>query len=899
MHVYDWFYSILSYFYRFLNLMKPKFPSLLLQLLFCIVSFCTYGSPTIHQSPQPSWVTHLQPSGKAPNARDITNGYYLALVEEQIHVEQKASFNHIIREIVSDAGIQNASQISVVFDPAFEQVNFHTVTVWRNGQPQNRLSIPAFKILANETDLSMFLYHGSYNAYLILDDIRKGDRIEFSYTITGANPIFGDKCSRFVYLQSDQWIAHIYTSVLAAPNRKIRIKAFNNAPLPRQSVSNGLTHYEWEEKDVKPVIYVGYEPSWLNLYKHLQLSDYADWGEVVNWCDKINPPSASLKGPLAERVSQLKASSGADEASYFREAVKIVQDEVRYMGIEMGEYSHRANVPEKVYEQRYGDCKDKSLLLVSMLRANGIEAYMALVNTNMRSHTDDLLPAANMFNHAVAMAVIDGKEVWVDPTVSYQGGEKTNIYFPYYERALIVKPGNSRLSHIPKSPSGKVSSIERFEVVSDTLPVNLFVTTNYTLDRADQVRQIIANQSIIDIEKSYLDYYAKIFAGVERIDTISIQDNRNANTITVTERYIIKNFFTKNPKTRRLDASFYAEYIKSQLPTIAENRQTPVDLSFPNDIDYTIEVTLPSAWSVPAERKEIDRDEYRFIYNYSADGNTLTLHYELSSKKDYVSADKVQQFATDINEIRDQHLGYSFSYNPGISGDSGSVNIWMILWILLVAGVCIYLCIRIYKRRTAHLHRRLDTPWQIGGWLYLVFIGLLFTPVKIIYLLFTSHFFSSFMWAARDGMSHEVLFKVLVAYEATGNAFLFCWSVFCFVLMVRRRDILPKCITILYGFNALFVTVDIIASNFLQEGDSSDWAELVRVILFAGIWITYFKRSERVRQTFVVPYPDTYEIAPAVHDIHENTPQELAMSDLPATNNEEQYGQKKNGETMS
>ncbi|XHR98086.1 hypothetical protein ACFJIV_16335 [Mucilaginibacter sp. UC70_90] len=42
------------------------------------------------------------------------------------------------------------------------------------------------------------------------------------------------------------------------------------------------------------------------------------------------------------------------------------------MGIEIGEYSHRANNPEKVFRQRYGDCKDKSLLLVSMLKAGGL-----------------------------------------------------------------------------------------------------------------------------------------------------------------------------------------------------------------------------------------------------------------------------------------------------------------------------------------------------------------------------------------------------------------------------------------------------------------------------------------------------------------------------------------------
>ena len=53
---------------------------------------------------------------------------------------------------------------------------------------------------------------------------------------------------------------------------------------------------------------------------------------------------------------------------YFRVAVNFVQNEIRYMGIETGKYSHKANSPEKVFKQRYGDCKDKSLLLASILK---------------------------------------------------------------------------------------------------------------------------------------------------------------------------------------------------------------------------------------------------------------------------------------------------------------------------------------------------------------------------------------------------------------------------------------------------------------------------------------------------------------------------------------------------
>ena len=52
-----------------------------------------------------------------------------------------------------------------------------------------------------------------------------------------------------------------------------------------------------------------------------------------------------------------------------------MQDEVRYLGLENGISAYKPSSPNKVYNQRFGDCKDKSLLLVTMLNQMNIEAY--------------------------------------------------------------------------------------------------------------------------------------------------------------------------------------------------------------------------------------------------------------------------------------------------------------------------------------------------------------------------------------------------------------------------------------------------------------------------------------------------------------------------------------------
>lgn len=49
---------------------------------------------------------------------------------------------------------------------------------------------------------------------------------------------------------------------------------------------------------------------------------------------------------------------------------------VRYTALEFGEAAIVPRTPEETLERRYGDCKDKSVFLVGLLRAAGIPAHL-------------------------------------------------------------------------------------------------------------------------------------------------------------------------------------------------------------------------------------------------------------------------------------------------------------------------------------------------------------------------------------------------------------------------------------------------------------------------------------------------------------------------------------------
>jgi hypothetical protein len=808
----------------------------------------------------------------------VSGGFLYSLWEEQIHVDKEAAYNHIIREIVSEAGIQNGSSISVTYDPAYEKLEFHQLTIWRNNHPIQRLSKSAFKIIANEEDLQRFLYHGTYSALLILEDIRKGDLIEYSYTLSGQNPIFKRKFSRDIYFQGIEPVGHVYASLLVSKRRNLNIKSFNKVPAAKVTDINAFQKYEWETFNTPGVVNEESQPSWQRNFSYVQVSEYKSWMDVVNWALEVNPVTERLNGNLAARLKTLKANSGGNEVEFFRSAVRLVQDEVRYMGIENGEYSHRANNPEKVFNQRYGDCKDKSLLLASILVAGGINANLALINTYTKNTLTGFLPTPKAFNHVVVVATIYGKQVWVDPTMFYQGGTGTDIYFPDYGQALIIKKEINKLTPLPLPKKGKVFIKERYSITDEKSPVVFTFEGKYTLQQADYIRDRLASSSYEEIVKGNLDYYGKTDPNIAVKDTMVVKDDVENNEITIRESYLIRDFFTKDSANGSFVRGLYSNYIKDQLPSFVSNRKNPVGINDQADINHLIEVVLNSGWNIAEEHASITKYAYQFNRDVSAQDSVLSINYKFAYLDDHVPLAEVSAFAKDIQKLTSD-LSYTFSYNPEIAGKS-RLNYWIVGSSILFLTFLWYASSKIYKKKTSPSEDYLNGYSQpLSGWQYFIAFGLVVSFVRVAAQLLTERYFEYTLWEVFPATTTSAYFKSVYIFELAYNLFISSYALFCLFLMYMRRDILPKVIIGFYIANVAGILIDsLLASQFTQDSGES-MKSIIQSLIAAAIWISYFMRSNQVKQTFVVPYPADQDFNISEHEESEEPEHPLAHTD--------------------
>ncbi len=109
------------------------------------------------------------------------------------------------------------------------------------------------------------------------------------------------------------------------------------------------------------------------------------------------------------------------------QAMRLVQDEIRYVSLSMGRGSYIPRDPATVLRSGFGDCKDKALLLASRLCRLGVPAEVALADLDQGRALDQHLPALGDFDHAIVKATIGSRTYWLDATNYLQGGKAYNF----------------------------------------------------------------------------------------------------------------------------------------------------------------------------------------------------------------------------------------------------------------------------------------------------------------------------------------------------------------------------------------------------------------------------------------------------------------------------------------
>jgi transglutaminase-like putative cysteine protease len=639
----------------------------------------------------PTWVQPVS-LGVAPHpqadAANVAYGLRYDLIDDQVRLaaNSRARFHHVISEAVTDKGIDELSHREIEVDPTWEALAITQMDVIRDGQRVSRLHDMQVKVLQRERDLESRIYDGRKQVALDLPDIRVGDIVEFAYVRSGMNPVFQGHHAGDFDMQWQVPVAHLHRRLSTAAGLGIVTKQLSGAAAPQLSQAGGFDERTWDLHDVPALRAEADVPHAFDPYPWVEWSDFASWGDVARWAEQLYVVPAHPGVPLQAAVDTIAQRTTRDDERVVA-VLRLVQQQVRYLGVEIGAGTHAPTAPDAVWARRWGDCKEKALLMVTMLRSLGMAASPALVNTDRRDAIAQDLPNAGSFDHVIVRVHVDGQDWWLDPTRAPQQGTLATVTQPDYARALVL---DGRATALASMPSHTVSAHSRevaIEVDSRAgfdQPVKYDVRTTYRGFSADMMRDDLGNGERGELQRRYLNFYATSYPGIRVAAPFDVQDDTRANTVVVTEHYTVKDFWPDDGKGARL-ARFHAPEIDNELKTPAEPIRTmPLALHGPQSLREHLHVQLPLAWPDRRVDKAVTDGAFKLSKAVRVHDRELTTDYVLEIPKDQVDAAAVSAFAANIGKAQDLS-GFSLSTAKSGMDMAGAAKLAGLVVLVLIA----------------------------------------------------------------------------------------------------------------------------------------------------------------------------------------------------------------------
>ena len=314
------------------------------------------------------------------------------------------------------------------------------------------------------------MYDDSKIASFSMPGIQDGAIIDYSYTLTTKPLMPKDYAETWLFSDGNFPVKLSRLTVTAPSGLKLNSQNLNASSLTPVVTKHGATTtYVWAMGNLSDIDREPMMPPDRYIFPMVQVSTLGSWQDISQWYWKLARDREQITPDLHQLVQQQIAGKTTD-TDKAKALFYWVEQNIRYVAVELGQSAWQPHAPEQVYINRYGDCKDMATLLVTMLRDAGIkDAYPVLLQAGSDIPVEPTLPSTEAFDHCIAHAIIDGQPYWFDCTAEICGfGD-----IPGADRGanvLVVKDGgDGEFETIPKfeSPQNSLSVVQNVKLNDD------------------------------------------------------------------------------------------------------------------------------------------------------------------------------------------------------------------------------------------------------------------------------------------------------------------------------------------------------------------------------------------------------------------------------------------------
>ncbi len=396
--------------------------------------------------------------GKYPDCDDATVDKKMVRVYRQDGTGEAQDESFV--KVLTEKGKRNNRTIALSFMLPYTTVEVPKIEVYKPDGTVVPVDVPAnSKEMIDDSQMSMNIYDPNSKILQVnIPQLDVGDVLHsVTRTTTHRSIIPGEFADENLF-EGQGYIRHT-TYVVHSPVDKPLKRIFIRDEIPGTMVhstqteggENGVLVHRWEVDNVSRMFDEPAMPAYENVLQRLMISTTPTWQDVSKWYWKLSQPHLDAITPeMKAKVETLTAGAKTDMEK-IKAIFYYVSKQIRYMGL-TPEKDRPGFEPHDVcltFDKKYGVCRDKAALLVSLLRTAGLNAYPVLIDVGAKKDADVPEP---FFNHAIVSVDLKDRDyVLMDPT-----DENTRDLLPDGDRNqsyLVCRPEGENIQLSPIKPA--------------------------------------------------------------------------------------------------------------------------------------------------------------------------------------------------------------------------------------------------------------------------------------------------------------------------------------------------------------------------------------------------------------------------------------------------------------
>lgn len=488
----------------------------------------------VERAPVPAWVLPAPRIETSASSDDAP--IRILAADEQVRIDAEGVHTYQMRrlKVQTRQGLPLVSTVSGEFSPPRERLVVHSIRIIRGDEVIDALEGQTFQTLRRENNLEASMLDGRLTATLQPRDLRVGDILETAFTIHDDGGVLAPHREYLTALIVGFPVEFYRLRLTWPADMALRAQALTPWEATRAQRVGGDFVFEIQERNLAPEHVPNNLPARFRT-REIQVTDMTAWSDVADLMVPLYVQAATLEAdsPLHAEIERIRAAHDTPQARAAA-ALRLVQDDVRYLALSMGEGGYVPMTADEVWRSRYGDCKGKTALLLALLHGLGVEAEAALVSTTTGDGMPDRLPAVGWFDHVLVRATIDGAIYWMDGA---RVGDRdlAGLTPPAYVWALPVRSQDADLIPI-EAPPLTIPTSETLADVDATAGLDAQAAITFTMtyrgDLAVQARQQFGAIPRDQLE-TLMRAQADRSAGSGTLETVDTRYDEDANAFHV------------------------------------------------------------------------------------------------------------------------------------------------------------------------------------------------------------------------------------------------------------------------------------------------------------------------------------------------------------------------------